>query len=53
MKEDFGSAVREAIRVWFNDEYPEGLSRLNEKEPKYTKKYFDTIEKDLGEVTKI
>ena len=45
--EDFGTSVAEAIRAWFENEYPEGLTNAMESEQKYGKKYFDEIEKDM------
>ena len=45
--EDFSKTVADAIRAWFEDEYPEGLSKAMESEQKYGKKYFDDIEEEM------
>lgn len=42
----FEQAIRRSIKMYFKGMAPEELYRVQEKRPKYTKKYFDNIEEE-------
>ena len=48
MAENFQELVPEVIRQYFEDELPNELEKATPGRTKYTKNYFDKVEKEIG-----